>query len=318
MAVLAAIVVAATLLEDDHLFALGLSDDFGRNRNLAHVRQFTAVTGKKNITERDSFTSFTSQLFNCDLVSGGDPILLAARAHYCEHATCIHSTAMPPRLDPLLNHERRAARLQGAGKMGAVSVMPCSCQRRACAFRNWLERSGRRAMACYMTLNKSLIPLGAAVFLLAGCAKDQDKYPSLSIRDAERVGGTFQPVEPEPFVPAPQTTQALQQIDSLQASAQEVHGRFTAAAERTRVQVRSASGAGRDSEAWLAAQVAIANLESIRSEAMIPLATLDRILTDAQTAEQSTTEAEAARNEVEALVNAEDAAITALISALGG
>lgn len=172
-------------------------------------------------------------------------------------------------------------------------------------------------MACGMSFSKPLLPLCAAVFLLAGCAKDQTSYPSLAIRDAERVGGTFQPVEPEPFVPAPQNPQALQQIDSLMASAREAHGRFTAATERVQRQVRSASGSARESEAWILAQVAIADLESIRSEAMISLADLDRIHTDAKTEERETAEAAAAQAEVQQLVSAEDEVITSLLRALG-
>ena len=43
MAVLAAIVVAATLLENDHLLALGLRDDFRRNGHLAHIGEIIAL-----------------------------------------------------------------------------------------------------------------------------------------------------------------------------------------------------------------------------------------------------------------------------------
>ena len=38
--------------------------------------------------------------------------------------------------------------------------------------------------------------------LLAGCAADTDRYPSLAIRDVERVSGTFEVAEGDP-APAP-------------------------------------------------------------------------------------------------------------------
>ena len=49
------------------------------------VRSLVAVTGQQDITQRDLVTRFTRQFFNCDFVSGGDAILLAACAHDSEH-----------------------------------------------------------------------------------------------------------------------------------------------------------------------------------------------------------------------------------------
>lgn len=85
MAVATAIVVAATLLENDDLFAARLGDNFGRNGKAVCVLNFAAVTGQQDITQRYGIASFTLDLFNSDLVSSGDSILLAARAHDCEH-----------------------------------------------------------------------------------------------------------------------------------------------------------------------------------------------------------------------------------------
>src|SRR5690606_28834159 len=82
---LATIVVPAPLLEDDDLLALRLSDDLGRNRDLAGLRQLLAVAGQQDIAQRDRVAGFSRQLLDRDLVSGGDAILLAACAHDCEH-----------------------------------------------------------------------------------------------------------------------------------------------------------------------------------------------------------------------------------------
>src|SRR5688572_3370223 len=88
---LAAIVVPAALLEDDDLLALRLGDDLGRDGDLAGFRQLVAVAGEQDVAQRDRVAGVTRQLLDRDLVSGGDAILLAARAHYCEHGLQIRS-----------------------------------------------------------------------------------------------------------------------------------------------------------------------------------------------------------------------------------
>src|SRR6185369_1685730 len=103
MAVATAIVVPATLLEDDHLLALGLSDDFGRDHDARGVLDLPGVTRQQDIAQRDLVTGLTSQLLDRDLVSGGNPVLLAARAHDCEHGnrfqSKLASTAPPCPVD---------------------------------------------------------------------------------------------------------------------------------------------------------------------------------------------------------------------------
>src|SRR5690606_7745737 len=88
---LAAIVVPAALLEDHDLLALRLGDDLGRNADLARLLQIAAVAGEQDVAERDRIAGVARQLLDRDLVSGGDAILLAARAHYCEHGLQIRS-----------------------------------------------------------------------------------------------------------------------------------------------------------------------------------------------------------------------------------
>src|SRR3546814_1733219 len=81
----AAIVVTASLLEDDDLLALLLRDNLGRNGQPVGGLQLAAVTGKQHVRQRHAFACLAGHLFNYDLVSGGDAILLAACAHHCEH-----------------------------------------------------------------------------------------------------------------------------------------------------------------------------------------------------------------------------------------
>jgi len=62
-----------------------------RNDDALGILHFAAVTSQQYVTQGDGFTGFTSQLFNRDLVSGGNPVLFAARAHNCEHGALIRS-----------------------------------------------------------------------------------------------------------------------------------------------------------------------------------------------------------------------------------
>src|SRR6478736_3806336 len=94
---LPAIVVPAALLEDGDLLALRLGDDLGRDDDLGGLRQAVTLAGEQDVAQGDRVAGVTRQLLDRDLVSGGDAILLAARAHYCEHGLQIRSlsTAVP-------------------------------------------------------------------------------------------------------------------------------------------------------------------------------------------------------------------------------
>lgn len=149
-----------------------------------------------------------------------------------------------------------------------------------------------------------LFAFTAAALALSGCSKDAALYPSLAIRDAERVTGTFEPVPAPVYVPPKPGTETLGRIGKLRADAQAAHTKFLAIAERR----RDAAGQGGDvgSEAWAAAQVAVADLTAARSETMIPLAELDILFVTAQNDGAETAEIEQARSEVDAWVAAED------------
>jgi signal transduction histidine kinase len=85
VALLAAIIVAAALLEHRHLVAPGLGDDLGRDLEAVGRLQAAAVAGEQDVAERDLVTGLAVELLDDDLVSGVDAILLSARAHDCEH-----------------------------------------------------------------------------------------------------------------------------------------------------------------------------------------------------------------------------------------
>jgi hypothetical protein len=158
----------------------------------------------------------------------------------------------------------------------------------------------------------ALLPLA----LLAGCASPAGDYPSLGIRDAERVAGTLEPVPRAPYVAPPPSAAVLGQAETLARAANEAHQAFLAEAPRASATVENARGAATGSENWARAEVALASLISARSRTMEPLADLDRLYVDAATEGNALAGIAAAREAVEAQVAAEDAAITRLQQAL--
>lgn len=167
-----------------------------------------------------------------------------------------------------------------------------------------------------MPVRRDLAPALLTATLLAGCAAQGD-YPSLAIRDAERVTGTISAPETTytPPAPAPAT---LAQATDLLAAVRSAHDRFVAAQPAARRTATAARGAGPGSEGWSDAQVAIANLESIRSSAMIAMADLDRLYVDAAVAGEQVESLQSAREAAAALVEQENAVIAELLRLLGG
>ena len=128
-----------------------------------------------------------------------------------------------------------------------------------------------------MRCNRALL----LVPLLAACATADGEYPSLALRDAERVSGAFEPVAAQPYVPPPTPATVIGRLDQLAAEAASAHQAFLAEAPAARSAVAAAGGAAFGSDGWARASVALAGLESARSQAMIALADLDRLMVDA-------------------------------------
>src|SRR5690349_12506010 len=85
VALLAAVVVAAALLEDGNLLALGLGDDLGRDGEAIGLLEVAAVAGEQDVAKRDLVAGAAIELLDDDLVSGVHAILLPTRADDCEH-----------------------------------------------------------------------------------------------------------------------------------------------------------------------------------------------------------------------------------------
>lgn len=149
--------------------------------------------------------------------------------------------------------------------------------------------------------------------LLAGCATADEEYPSLAIRDVERAQGQFETGEPARLDIEPVETAfdgpLSETVAGLVDTAAEAHAQFTSIQPRAARLVAAARGSGVGSDSWAAAQVALAELDSARSQAAIALGDLDTLYVAARTAAEEADAIDAARNRVIALVAEEDAVL---------
>ena len=159
----------------------------------------------------------------------------------------------------------------------------------------------------------AVVMLSLAAIGLGGCAAASDKYPSLAVRDAERVKGSFEvPPAPEPS-PLPAAT--LTNVESMVERARVSHIRFVAAVPAAWRAVGSASG-NIESDSWASAQVALADLDSMRSDTAIALGDLDLAFTDATLSFTQRAAIGEARSKVVELVSEEDRLLADLRGAM--
>lgn len=155
-----------------------------------------------------------------------------------------------------------------------------------------------------INVSRQSICLCAALTVVAACASDSSRYPSLDIRPAERVQGTVNPVAPIE-VPSPPAVSG-QALANIAERAGTAHANFLAAVPGTRRLADNAAGTEVGSNAWAAAQVALADLDSARSNAAISLGELDILYMDARLSNQALQEIDSARHAVLAMLGEED------------
>ncbi len=160
--------------------------------------------------------------------------------------------------------------------------------------------------------------LALSLVALSACASTGDRYPSLSIRDAERVGGEFAVAPPVAVPPAPPpiAPETSGRLGQLRAQAATAHRAFLAAMPGARRAVSAARGASITDDRWAAAQVALADLDSSRSQAAIALGDLDLLFADAALAQEQRDEIVVARTEVSSLIAEEDRILAELRGAI--
>lgn len=158
-----------------------------------------------------------------------------------------------------------------------------------------------RAMRCFQTA----CLLGLSALLLTACSNNQDSFPSLARRPAERLNTPAPETTPAP-APAPPDPAQIERIAGLVAKANTAHDRFAARSGPARGLVSAAAGAAVASESWSVATIALSELEAARSEAMIALADLDALYARAVVDGTDSAELTKAREAVVALVGEED------------
>jgi hypothetical protein len=89
MAMLAAIILAPLLLEDDYFGAAGLLNDLRPDRSVsdgrASDRARSLVLDREYVIERDFAANIARDSFDRDLVARANPILFSAGLYDCEH-----------------------------------------------------------------------------------------------------------------------------------------------------------------------------------------------------------------------------------------
>lgn len=113
-------------------------------------------------------------------------------------------------------------------------------------------------------------------FLLAACAGPEGSAPSLSPRPIE--GVLDAPVRAIAPVQSTSDSALATEIDALVGQAETAHSAFTARYPAAQEAVVAASGSAIESEAWIKAQLAVSALDSVRSETVRALGSLDGLL----------------------------------------
>ncbi|OZA93114.1 hypothetical protein U4960_07625 [Altererythrobacter sp. H2] len=128
-----------------------------------------------------------------------------------------------------------------------------------------------------------MMALIAAPFFLTACAGGSARYPSLEIRPAERAEGSFAVAGggASTLTEAPMPEGTLARLGELEARARAAHSRFVARAPAAGSLVEAGRGADVSDNRWGAAQIALADLDGIRSETAVALGDLDLLYVDA-------------------------------------
>lgn len=175
------------------------------------------------------------------------------------------------------------------------------------------KRTGKPGAACYGTAMRRFAALVMLTLSLAACAADQDGFPSLERRPAERVSGTAVPIAAATEeVPVPPTPEVSGRLGSIENAALNADAKFKARTPETRRLVNAGAGAAVASEGWSVATAALAALEGARSEAMIALADLDAMYAAERVAGGDGAAIAASRDRVLLLIGEEDAVLIAL------
>ena len=161
----------------------------------------------------------------------------------------------------------------------------------------------------------SILAALCAALLTSACAGSGDKYPSLAIRDAERVQSRFTPAPPSDRAPIRPVASASE-IEALVDQAQASHAQFRSAQAQAKALVGDARGRGIDTNARQRALVALADLTALHGDTAVPMSDLDMLNAQAATSFAPTEAIEAARASILALLAEQEGTLNALWSEL--
>lgn len=185
-----------------------------------------------------------------------------------------------------------------------------------------MRKAGMARRACYgacMVYKRVSAPASGIALILAlgACASTSDRYPSLAIRDAERVHGSAQAVTPEPEPqPVQPSADLAQRLVQLRGAAARGHQAFLSAAPRTKSLIDAARGSAVASDSWVAAQASLSGLETVRNETMTSMAELDKLLLQAELEGGAREAVAATRSEVGSLLDSENATLEQMAGSL--
>ncbi|MEP3049993.1 MAG: hypothetical protein ABJP48_03140 [Erythrobacter sp.] len=153
---------------------------------------------------------------------------------------------------------------------------------------------------------------GIAACLLGGCVGSGDKYPSLEIRDAERITFAANPAsQPDQGEVAP-LAQMTADLPSILDRARAGGQAFDAAVPSARSAVLAARGTTPDNNNWARAQIALADLATHRTQVAIALSDADLLYAKAISESYRRGEIETLRQTIEAQLNAHDRVLAEL------
>lgn len=162
-----------------------------------------------------------------------------------------------------------------------------------------------------------LLPLAATACATAS------KYPSLAVRDVERVSGSAQGApgvapNPAPVLP-PASADLTTRLQALVASARDANQRFEK--QRPAAERAAATAGAVGSDSWSSGSVALGVLEGSRSQTMMAMAELDLLYANARDAaptdeSPSALAIAAARTQVNDWIAAQDTVLETLAAKL--
>lgn len=149
---------------------------------------------------------------------------------------------------------------------------------------------------------------------LAGCAANNERYPSLALRPFET--GAVPVAAAQPAAPIRPVISA-ETLGALRSKAMAAHSAFLSRETAAAPIIRAGMGRSIESNARAAALVALAELSSQRGATSAVLADLDQLAVDAATALATDPAITAAQTDVAALLARQDDGIARLWEKLG-